>query len=123
MRRTALICLALFTAPAHGDELPADLAALLAAAAETGEAETFADAVRLIALTRPADEIAAAADALGRGDTARDLLGLDSLALAEDVAIAEAETAEPLAAEPEGGFLSRTAGRSRAASSRPGRAG
>ena len=77
MRRTAICALVLALAPAAAlaDALPEPLHALLAAAAEADDPDAFEQAVRLIALTRPAAEITASADRLSRGAEARVLLG------------------------------------------------
>ncbi|HCY55993.1 MAG TPA: hypothetical protein DF715_10845 [Oceanicaulis sp.] len=77
------------TAAAQDAELPGALAELLQAANEQGAAD-FTRAVQLIALTRPADEIVRAAEALGRGNAARRALGLEPVLLSEEAARAAA---------------------------------
>lgn len=69
--------------------LPAALSELLEAANAQGSTD-FANAVRLIALTQPADSVVAAAEALGRGNTARRALGLEPVLLPDEAARAAA---------------------------------
>lgn len=78
------------TAAAQEAQLPGILTELLEAANEQGRTE-FTRAVQLIALTRPADEIVRAAEGLGRGDAARQALGLEPPQLPDDAAIAAVE--------------------------------
>lgn len=82
--------------------LPSDLQALLSAAAQAEDSAAFEQAVSLIALTRPAGEIAASAAALSpeRGAQARALLGLSESASASEAA--PEAPADAAAAEPEG---------------------
>ncbi|MFC4725583.1 YdiY family protein [Glycocaulis abyssi] len=78
------------TAAAQEAQLPGILTELLEAANAQGRAD-FTRAVQLIALTRPADEIVRAAEELGRGDVARQALGVEPPQLPEDAAIAAVE--------------------------------
>ncbi|KAA5803492.1 DUF481 domain-containing protein [Alkalicaulis satelles] len=75
----ALSAAALADAP----RLPDSLYTLLGAAHETGDAEVFAQAVRLIALTQEPEVVAAGADALSAqaGARARAALGLELMAV------------------------------------------
>lgn len=78
----AALALTLAAPPAlaQEDRLPADLQALLQAAAEAEDPAAFEQAVTLIALTRPAEEVAAGAAMISaeREAAARLALGLDS---------------------------------------------
>ncbi|MCC5996240.1 MAG: DUF481 domain-containing protein [Oceanicaulis sp.] len=69
-------------APADAPRLPDSLSALLSAAHDTGDADVFAQAVRLIALTHEAEIVAAGAGALSdeAGARARAALGLELMA-------------------------------------------
>ncbi|MFN7177884.1 MAG: DUF481 domain-containing protein, partial [Thermaurantiacus sp.] len=74
---TAALAISLCTPPAQAAEpLPEALSGLLQAAAGEGP-ERFADAVRLVALTHPGEQIAAAADGFGQGEAARAALGIE----------------------------------------------
>jgi len=86
------LTLAVPAALAQDEALPADLQALLQAAAEAGDPAAFEQAVTLIALTRPAEEIAAGAAMISaeREAAARTALGLDPAA-AEPVVEQQAE--------------------------------
>lgn len=77
-----VLVLAAPAALAQDEALPSDLQALLEAAAEAGDPAAFEQAVTLIALTRPAEEIAAGAALISaeRGAAARQALGLDPAA-------------------------------------------
>lgn len=103
--RFFLVILSLFlTAPlasAQAPGLPEDLQALLAAAAGAEDPATFDQAVRLIALTRPGDEIAAGAAALSpeREAQARAVLGLAADS-ASAVSAAPQLSPEPEPAQP-----------------------
>ncbi|MGY6628681.1 MAG: DUF481 domain-containing protein [Oceanicaulis sp.] len=96
----ALALSAALTAASAADapRLPDSLSALLAAAHETGDAEVFSQAVRLISLTHDAEIVAAAAGALSRdsGARARAALGLELMA---PEAMADTARAEEGAAE------------------------
>lgn len=77
----AAFCLVIAAPSAFAQEagLPADLQALLAAAAQADDPAAFEQAVALIALTRPVEEVAAGAAQISeqRGVTARTVLGLE----------------------------------------------
>lgn len=107
---SALMASMTLTGAVLADELPTELMALMEAANAQGRAD-FTNAVRLISLTRPAEEIVAAAETLGRGNAARRALGLEPVLLPEDAALAAAaemaddddnEGKHPPAEEPNG---------------------
>ena len=79
--RLAALALMLSASAAMAQEagLPEDLQALLAAAAEADDPAAFEQAVSLIALTRPAEDVAAGAALISadRGAEARAVLGLE----------------------------------------------
>lgn len=87
----AALALSLCAASASADEpLPEALTALLRAASAQGP-ERFEEAVRLIALTQPAEQIVVAAEGFGEGDAARSALGLTV-----EIPYAAAEPVEPV---------------------------
>jgi putative salt-induced outer membrane protein YdiY len=101
-----LLCLVPYFASAQDAPLPPELERVLSAASDADDPALFEQAVRLIALTRPGEEIAASAAALSpeRELQARTLLGLPALQSPDPMLaapMAEAQGAIEPAAEPD----------------------
>ncbi|MEO1038439.1 MAG: DUF481 domain-containing protein [Pseudomonadota bacterium] len=98
----ALLCLLALAAPSHAQDaaLPEPLQALLEAAAAAPDEERFGQAVELMALTRPAEEILAGAAAISADHAAQAAARLGLTGALADGASDTRFAAAPEAAEP-----------------------